>query len=146
MEKELADLKQAAIAHKAQGRFEAAIECLEEAVTLAGKAHPKDLGDLSNRLADAYRLNGEMQLAEKSCRKAIQIELEFGDACAETTNHADLFFHLSTILAAQGRFTEALEALDRGLQPLIGLLGSQDSYVQTMVERRKFLADNAWKG
>jgi tetratricopeptide (TPR) repeat protein len=146
MEKKLRELKQSAIDFKAKGHFEAAIKCLEEAVVLAGSDYPNDLANLLNRLADAYRLNGQLRHAEKACRRAIQIELEFGGGCAEISQHDAPFLHLSTILAAQGRFKEALEALDQGLEPLIARLGNDDYYVKTMIERRKFLADNAWKG
>jgi tetratricopeptide (TPR) repeat protein len=124
----------------------AAIGLKKAAIAVAVDAHPMNLAILYNGLASLLLKTGQADLAEEPARKCIELELEYGDAGRETTNLADYFGMMSSVMEAQGRFCEALEYIDKAIPIFDDLLGPDNTYTLGIKEHREYLKESCWKG
>jgi len=139
-------LKDQASKLKVEKKFKEAAECLKAAITKASKANPCDISLLYNNLASVCLLDNEFILAEQAARKSVSLELEFGDAGAETTHLADFYIMLTKTLEKQNRFSEAREYAQRSAEIFRKLLGDDSEYVQGVYDYVNSLKANEWRG
>lgn len=146
MESEWEKLDHLASHLKIENKILEAIQCLEMAIVLADKANPHNRAILNNKIAALYLRVGDYGNAEKAARKTLVLERQYGDKGRETTNLADYCVMLAQILEKQNRFEEALKYVSEALPIYSDLLGEANNFVIGVVDYKKFVEENTWRG
>ena len=104
------------------GRVDEAATAYEQGIAAAGEQHPAAVKALIN-LATVYRQQSRMADAETSCRRALALQPEFGDA----------WYGLSLALMAQGRVHDGLLANSKAVALWPRHLQARDQVIRALL-------------
>ena len=99
----------------AEGDLPSARDALERAIAEIMQDDSRELAGLYNQLGKVNLQLGDYTAAERAARKAIDAEMQFGPSPAESDRTAAHHVMLADALKQQGRYREAMIAIDQGI-------------------------------
>jgi tetratricopeptide (TPR) repeat protein len=129
----------------AERNLPSARDALQRAIEEIGQDDRRELAGLYNQLAKLNLQLSDFSAAERAARQAIEAEIQFGPSAVESDRSAAHHVMLADALKQQGRYGEALIAVDQGLRLYAQHVEPNNELMENLKAFRVCLEAERWR-
>jgi tetratricopeptide (TPR) repeat protein len=122
-----------------------AIQYLRQAIEAASQSDPMEVSLMLNSLSNALTAAGDFSGAEAAARKSIEEERRYGPPVEESDRLGSYHSALAIALQRQGRFSDALTAVDEAIRVFALHCREEEDLMQNLRQLHRELKQDAWR-
>jgi tetratricopeptide (TPR) repeat protein len=124
----------------------AAIQYLRQAIEAASQSDPQEVSLMLNSLSNVLMDTGDFSGAEAAARRSIEEEQRYGPPIEESDRLASYHSALAIALQKQGRFSDAVSAVDEAIRVFALHCREEEDLMQNLRRLHRELKQDAWRG